>query len=324
MNKTVRSCLTAGVATMTAAAIAFVPSVAAPAPQPTATPGATVHVMAMPTELAAGSQPLSVAALPKLLGDWIERIVVPPSAGAPVPTPGVIVAPAPTSVDSFVKNAYLTAEKWVRYGFEWVAYGVGWIPWVGWLSPQVMIFYNLGESITRSIVFNVTDVITLNIGFAQGLNNVARDTVDAFIRFGNQQLDFWLPNFPRPPILAGRTGLTTASAAPGPVDKLVDAVSTGTEAPALQIAGPIAQKGRDGRLATFVQKFTGRATTASRNSVVTQAAGTLGQQDAAGEQPRPRVHGMVAKMTSAVRDLVSSAPHPVQDRIAKEKPEATS
>jgi hypothetical protein len=33
---------------------------------------------------------------------------------------------------------------------------------------------------------------------------------------------------------------------------------------------------------------------------------------------------MVAKMTSAVRDLVSSAPHPVRDRIAKEKTEATS
>jgi hypothetical protein len=52
---------------------------------------------------------------------------------------------------SAIKNIYNAAEPWVRYGFEVATYAVGWVPYVGWLSPQIMIFYNFGERIVRSI-----------------------------------------------------------------------------------------------------------------------------------------------------------------------------
>jgi hypothetical protein len=63
--------------------------------------------------------------------------------------------PGTTSANQAIKNIYNTVEPWVRYGFELATYAVGWVPSVGWLSGQIMIFYNFGERIPRSITFNV-------------------------------------------------------------------------------------------------------------------------------------------------------------------------
>ena len=73
------------------------------------------------------------------------------SAGQPFPTPQL----APPSLGNITINTYNAVEPWVRWGFDLAAYAVGWIPYVGWLAPRIMIFYNFGERITRSIAYNV-------------------------------------------------------------------------------------------------------------------------------------------------------------------------
>src|ERR1700712_1661649 len=126
MKKSVHSGLTAGVAVMTAAAIAFVPSVVQPTAQPAATPAATVRVVSPPIQLTASTQPLSAAELPTLLTGWLERIIVPPSAGATFPTPPPPTVVTGNGIDSTIKNVYNAVEPWVRYGFEVATYAVGW------------------------------------------------------------------------------------------------------------------------------------------------------------------------------------------------------
>lgn len=136
--------------------------------------------------------------LPELLIWWLERIVVPPSAGAPFPEPSFPDVVGGNSIDSAIKNIYNAIEPWVEWGFDVAAYAVGWIPYVGWLAPQIEIFYNFGERIVRSITFNIADWLGGNISFWDGLVRVAVDTINSFIFLANDQLAFWLP--PLPPI----------------------------------------------------------------------------------------------------------------------------
>ena len=124
--------------------------------------------------------------------------MIPPSAGAPFPTPQFPPVIAGTSIDATIKNIYNAIEPWVQWGFEVAAYAVGWIPWVGWLAPQINIFYTFGEMIVRSITFNIADWLGGNVSFGQGLVNVGIQTINAFIYLANAQLAFWLP--PLPPI----------------------------------------------------------------------------------------------------------------------------
>lgn len=200
MRKSVRSVVTTGVAIITAASIVVVPSVKEPQP-PTGPAAAitTARLAAPPVQLAASVQPLlTTTSLPSLLVEWVDRFVVPPSASAPFPTPQFPPVVSGNSIGSVIENTYNAVEPWVQWGFELVAYGVGWIPYVGWLAPQVMIFYNLGERIVRSITFNIADWLDGDISFVQGLVNVGVDTINSFIFFANDQLAFWLP--PLPPI----------------------------------------------------------------------------------------------------------------------------
>jgi hypothetical protein len=192
-----RSCLTAGVGVAAAAAIAFVPAVNEPVPV-AASPQA-VHIASPSVKLTAQVQPsVATTALPNLLVGWLQRIIVPPSAGQPFPTPQFPPVVGGTSTGSTIKNVYNAVEPWVRYGFDLAAYAVGWVPYVGWLAPQITIFYNFGERIARSITFNIADVIDGHISFGQGLVNVGIDTINSFIFLANDQLAFWLP--PLPPI----------------------------------------------------------------------------------------------------------------------------
>ena len=71
---------------------------------------------------------------------------------APIPGPN---PPHPAAIrrDAII-GIYNAIEPWVRWGFEVATYAVGWIPYVGWLSGQIMIFYNFGERIVESLVFN--------------------------------------------------------------------------------------------------------------------------------------------------------------------------
>jgi hypothetical protein len=332
MNKaksnTVR-CLTAGVATMTAVTIAFAPSVAPPTPHPLAAQVQTVRVVSPPVELTATVQPLS-GPLPTLLTDWLETIVVPPSAGAPIPTPQFPPVVVGNGIDSTIKNVYNAVEPWVQWGFELAAYAVGWIPYVGWLSPQIMYFYNLGERIVQSITFNVADWLGGQQTFWTGLRRVARDTVNSFIYFANDQIHFWLPSLPPlpplPPIGPNLASITTEKVVPG---LLPGANAPDTQAP--ELPDPQAPEQptihrpfRVEELAKLVGRFTHRDTPGGTTSVDVQTLGE-GQstpEDVAQDQAPTRPHspGLVGAVSSAVRDLVSSAPHPLRDRIVAAKP----
>lgn len=207
MKRSARSAMAAGVSMLavSAAVIAPVHPTDAPVSDPTLRLTAAAEPLQPPwlssqrktSEVLLGPSVASVD-LPNLLVEWIERIIVPPSAGAPFPEPEFPPVVVGNSIDSTIKNIYNAIEPWVEWGFDVAAYAVGWVPYVGWLAPQISIFYDFGERIVRSITFNVADWLGGNVSFGQGLGNVVVDTINSFIHLANDQLAFWLP--PLPPI----------------------------------------------------------------------------------------------------------------------------
>ncbi|KUI13323.1 hypothetical protein AU192_05455 [Mycobacterium lehmannii] len=170
-----------------------------PAPPPSPAPVVRLVASAQTTSPVVRTGPsVPDLELPELLIWWLERIVVPPSAGASFPAPDFPNVVGGNSIDSTIKNVYNAIEPWVEWGFDVAAYAVGWVPYVGWLAPQIEIFYNFGERIVRSITFNIADWLGGNISFWDGLVRVAVDTINSFIFLANDQLAFWLP--PLPPI----------------------------------------------------------------------------------------------------------------------------
>lgn len=203
----VRSHLTVGIAVV---AVAMAPSLA---PPPTVRPIASPSI-----QLVAAVQPVWQAPKSEIIPTLIVEIQrgIAPSLGAPLPTPSAPTpAPAATNVNQAIKNIYNAAEPWVQYGFELATYAVGWVPYVGWLSPQIMIFYNFGERIVRSITFNLDDWIFGPLPFGQGLANVARDSWNALVQLGIDEWNFWLPPLPPLPPMPFATQ-TTAPAATAP------------------------------------------------------------------------------------------------------------
>ncbi len=193
MKTSARPILVAGIAVISASAIAIAQSVQPPPPRaPAIQLTAAVQTTAPTSPTALAFNPVTDAI------DLIERVVIPPSLGKAPPPPPTLIFPAPGSIGSTIKNVYNAVEPWVAYGFDLAAYAVGWIPYVGWLAPQITIFYNLVERIVRSITFNIADWLDGSITFGQGLINVGVDTINSFIFFANDQLAFWLP--PLPPI----------------------------------------------------------------------------------------------------------------------------
>lgn len=216
MNGIAKKAATAGVGVITASAIAFAPSVQPPPP-----PAPAIQRTAR-VQLAASFDPFSIT-------DWLGRIVIPPSLGAPFPTPQFLPQVAPTSIGSSIKNIYNAVEPWVRYGFDIAAYAVGFIPYVGWLAPQITIFYNFGERIARSITFNIADLLDGKVTFTQGLTNVVIDTINSFISLANDQIAFWLPPLPPIPPLPG--GSTFAVSNTPPLPQMLQTVEKQTTAP---------------------------------------------------------------------------------------------
>jgi hypothetical protein len=192
-----------GVAITTASAVIWAPSTAPPAPPPVSAHAVTLTAAVVPSTPDAGPT----------LFDQLGRGII-PSLGAPLPTPPpntpIVVA---SSANQGIKNIYNAVEPWVRYGFEVATYAVGWVPYVGWLSPQIMIFYNFGERIVRSITFNVADWLFGPLFFTQGLRNVAVDSWNALVQLGIDQWNFWLPPLPPlPPLPFAATPTAKAAA----------------------------------------------------------------------------------------------------------------
>ena len=212
MKNTVGSALLTSVTMLTVSAVAFAPvrPTTPQTPPPAVQLAASVESTQLPSPFrilsnqSSSSEALGPSAaatdLPNLLVEWLERIIVPPSVGAPFPEPNFPPVVVGNSIDAVVKNLYNAIEPWVEWGFDVAAYAVGWVPYVGWLAPQISIFYDFGERIVRSIVFNVADWLGGNISFWDGLVNVGIDTINSFIYLANDQLRFWLPSFPIPPL----------------------------------------------------------------------------------------------------------------------------
>ncbi len=196
MKGFVHTTFAAGVAVTAAVAITIVPP--APDPTPPSPRAPIVRLGSSPVQLSASAEPLTAGTLPNLLADWLYRIIVPPSAGKPFPEPEFEPVVEGNSIGSGIKNIYNAIEPWVQYGFELATYAVGWVPYVGWLSPQIMIFYHFGERIVRSITFNIADWLDGSVSFIEGLINVGVDTINSFIQLGIDQWNFWLP--PLPPL----------------------------------------------------------------------------------------------------------------------------
>ncbi len=124
----------------------------------------------------------------------------------------------------------MAIEPWVHYGFQLAQYAVGWVPYVGWLSPQIDIFYHFGERIVRSVVFNSADWLWGPLPFAVGLGNIARDSWNSLVQLGIDQWNFWLPSLPPlPPFPFAARQAQPQSAAAETLVPSVQQVAPGTD-----------------------------------------------------------------------------------------------
>jgi hypothetical protein len=226
MSTSAKRVLTAGIAVITAVAIAATPSVKPPDP-----PAPAVQLTAAVDPLAQPLDPFTYVL------DLAERVVIPPSASQPFPTPQFLPIVSPTSIGSTIKDVYNAIEPWVRYGFDLAAYAVGWIPLVGWLAPQITIFYNFGERIARSITYNIADWLDGQITFGQGLINVGVDTFNSFVQLGIDQLNFWLPSLPPlPPFPLAATPQEPSPAPRSPANPIPNITSPSLMSPKITAA----------------------------------------------------------------------------------------
>jgi hypothetical protein len=329
MTISVRSYLVAGVAVVTASVVVVASSVRPPVPNVVASPAIRVSVAVQPLTtqsdniasladeirmgiVASLGAPVPTPSIPgpspqplttqsdniPSLADEIRMGIV-PSLGAPVPTPNIPgPSPAPTDFNSLIKNTYNALEPWVQYGFELATYAVGWIPWVGWLAPQIMIFYFFGERIARSDVWNLDDWLWGPLPFVQGWLNNASDKWDAVVQLGIDQWNFWLPNVPLPPVLSAFQQ-TTALAANG---------TAAQQQPGQRLADVLQSLSRRlGRPDRPAKTTTGAAAGTAHGPVahVLQALGHVGTAVAS---TSTAVTASAEDMTAAVPSGVTSAP----------------
>jgi len=215
--------------------VAWAPSTAPPAPPSVTTHAVTLAAAALPTT------PFDPYDGPSLF-DLIGHGAIIPSLGQAPPTPPPATPiPGTTNANTAIKNIYNAVEPWVRYGFQVATYAVGWVPYVGWLSGQIMIFYNFGERIARSITFNVADWLFGPVPFLQGLRNVARDSWNALVQLGIDEWNFFSPPLPPLPPLPLAARQATKVAADGVTQSNPAPTTNGTGhslRQALEPAGP--------------------------------------------------------------------------------------
>ena len=78
------------------------------------------------------------------------------------------------------------------------------MPWVGFLAPQILFFYDLFEPMVQSGLFNILDWLGGSITFVQGLNNFFAATSASINQFINTEINWFLsflpPLPPLPPV----------------------------------------------------------------------------------------------------------------------------
>ena len=327
MPISVRACLMSGVAVVTASALVVAPSIRPPAPKLVAS--RAVELSATVTPLISPSDNVSS------LADEIGMGIV-PSLGAAFPAPP-IPGPSPVTTDfaGAIKNTYVAIEPWVHYGFQLAQYAVGWVPYVGWLAPQIDIFYHFGERIVRSLVFNSADWLWGPLPFGQGVQNIARDSWNALVQLGIDEWNFWLPPLPPLPPLPFADQQTTTPGA-----TLATAQQHPASTPA-QVLQPLRE--RLGLPDLPARNTTGRAAMHGLITQVEQALGTVGTEaasihtavtetakDATGTLPTKAPIGVTSapdrNPTNTALNAVLQAPHKAADVTAPRQsaPSATA
>lgn len=138
---------------------------------------------------------LSAAVLPFDLGlqSPVDDIV-----GAALPD---TTATAGSSIGDGIIGVYLTLEQWVQYGVDLLSWALRWVPFGGLLAAQLNMFYALGESIVRSMVFNTAYFLDGTVDFTGALSDIGSATSAAFTTFVNDQIAWvqhLLPPLPPP------------------------------------------------------------------------------------------------------------------------------
>lgn len=263
------------------------------------------------------------------LYDQIRASIVPSRDAAPPSRPEAAPSPTPTNANIAVKNFYNAVEPWVRYGFEVATYAVGWVPYVGWLAPQIMIFYNFGERIARSITFNVDDWLLGPLPFVDGLRNVARDSRNALVQLAIDQWTFWLPPLPPLPPLPQISAVADAAGDSTPADPVTPAAPDAGPAESGSADSGPRDRGAAGSASEPVpapneQRLAGPSPAAgSRQSIVESTEHVAAEVDSppafeqaapkvveeAAEAPPLRALGLRTPVEGGVRQVGAKGPH---------------
>ncbi len=196
-----RSALTAGMAAVTATAVVAAPAIN---PTPAAAQPVTVSIPVHNTAAATKFTPWDGRSTDEL--GIIEDQPLAPGLAA---TSAQLLALATNPSSGLIMDAYNIIEPWVRYGFRVATWAVGWVPWVGLLSGQIMILYNTGEPIVRSLFQSAQDLVKLNLSNipAELVNGIAT-AAHNFVQGQLNWIGWFLP--PLPPI--GRAALAPTAA----------------------------------------------------------------------------------------------------------------
>lgn len=105
-----------------------------------------------------------------------------------------------TSFATDIEMLYNALEPWAAYGVNTLSWAVGWVPVAGLLAPQLIFFYDLGEPIVQSTLFNTLDALSGTISVAEALSNIQTATTDAFNAFVSTEIG-WIESMlpPAPP-----------------------------------------------------------------------------------------------------------------------------
>ncbi|ORX07543.1 hypothetical protein [Mycolicibacillus trivialis] len=130
-----------------------------------------------------------------LAGSWGPQLLDPVELAVTAPPA------AAGTIGAAIEGLYNTLEGWVRYGVELAEWAVGWVPLIGLAAGQIPIFYDLGESVVRSLLFTTIAWLDGSIGFGTGLADIGTDIAAAIGTFFQDQIDWlfsWLPPLPGP------------------------------------------------------------------------------------------------------------------------------
>ena len=102
-----------------------------------------------------------------------------------------------------IEALYNAVEPWVAYEVNLLSWAVNWVLPLP-LGSQLNFFYDLGEPIVQSALFNTVDLLSGTVTLAEALSNISTATTDAFNALVTTEID-WINSLlpPLPPVDAG-------------------------------------------------------------------------------------------------------------------------